>query len=385
MRNFIIWFSIIGKHLLKNPLIPVFVVLIPIICAVSTIYHKNNVQSAYRAGIYIDGNDHVSRELADALLKYDGSYEFIEYNDADDLYKDVKNSYLISGFIFPDNLSIKAADVNCEDAILVIQQPSNSIQGSINEIVYSELIAIEGRTIITKHIESLGLFNMADTEYTDRLMDYYSRYLDSDVTFHLLYKTYGINGIQESNDSIGKITFPVRGILAILVYLSALYGAVTYMKDVEYGSFAAVTGSRKILCRFIYPLISSILFGVMTLISLVISGNSSGIWIELPAMLMLIALSSIFAAVFSLIVRHSRIFTVCIPMLLLGSLIFCPVFINAGSYIPAARFAEKLFVPYYYLIIHVIKVKIRYKPVNPGLYRIFFVRLTTGYHYPLFR
>ncbi|MEF2587455.1 MAG: hypothetical protein U0M55_06195 [Butyrivibrio sp.] len=349
MRNFIIWFSIIGKHLLKNPLIPVFVVLIPIICAVSTIYHKNNVQSAYRAGIYIDGNDHVSRELADALLKYDGSYEFIEYNDADDLYKDVKNSYLISGFIFPDNLSIKAADVNCEDAILVIQQPSNSIQGSINEIVYSELIAIEGRTIITKHIESLGLFNMADTEYTDRLMDYYSRYLDSDVTFHLLYKTYGINGIQESNDSIGKITFPVRGILAILVYLSALYGAVTYMKDVEYGSFAAVTGSRKILCRFIYPLISSILFGVMTLISLVISGNSSGIWIELPAMLMLITLSSIFAAVFSLIVRHSRIFTVCIPMLLLGSLIFCPVFINAGSYIPAARFAEKLFVPYYYL------------------------------------
>ena len=131
MRNFIIWFSIIGKHLLKNPLIPVFVVLIPIICAVSTIYHKNNVQSAYRAGIYIDGNDHVSRELADALLKYDGSYDFIEYNDADDLYKDVKNSYLISGFIFPDNLSIKAADINCEDAILVIQQPSNSIQGSI--------------------------------------------------------------------------------------------------------------------------------------------------------------------------------------------------------------------------------------------------------------
>ena len=113
MRNFIIWFSIIGKHLLKNPLIPVFVVLIPIICAVSTIYHKNDVQSAYRAGIYIDGNDHVSRELADALLKYDGSYEFIEYNDADDLYKDVKNSYLISGFIFPDNLSIRCKLRGC--------------------------------------------------------------------------------------------------------------------------------------------------------------------------------------------------------------------------------------------------------------------------------
>ncbi|MDD6235258.1 MAG: hypothetical protein PUB17_08785 [Lachnospiraceae bacterium] len=349
MRNFITWFGIIGKHLLKNPLIPVFIVLIPVICVVSTIFRKNDVQSAYRAGIYVDGNDYVSSELADALLKYDGSYEFIEYNDVDELYKDVKNSYLISGFIFPDDLSIKAADINCEDAILVIQQPSNSIQGSINEIVYSELIAIEGRTIITEHIESLGLFNMADTEYTDRLMAYYSRYLDSDVTFHLLYKTYGINGIQESNDSIGKITFPVRGILAVLVFLSALYGSVTYLKDIEYGSFAAVGGSRRILCRFIYPLIPSILFGIMTLISLGISGNSSGVWIEIPAMLMLIVLSSIFSAVFSLIVRRSRIFTACIPMLLLGSLIFCPVFINAGSYIPAARFAEKLFMPYYYL------------------------------------
>ena len=105
MRNFITWFGIIGKHLLKNPLIPVFIVLIPVICVVSTIFRKNDVQSAYRAGIYVDGNDYVSSELADALLKYDGSYEFIEYNDVDELYKDVKNSYLISGFIFPDDLS----------------------------------------------------------------------------------------------------------------------------------------------------------------------------------------------------------------------------------------------------------------------------------------
>lgn len=349
MRNFMTWLTIITKHLLKNPLIPAFVLLIPIICVISSVYRSDSAQDVYRAGIYVDGDDEAAVELAQALYKYEGSYEFIEYKDIDELYKDVKNSYLISGFVFPDDLGEKAADVNCEDAILVIQQPSNSIQGSINEIVYSKLIAIEGRTIITSHIDSLGLFDMTDTEYTDRLMDYYNKYLQSDVTFHLLYKTYGINGINESDASIGRVTFPLRGILSILVFLSALFGSVTYMKDIEKGCFCSVSGGRRAMCRFIYPLIPSVLFGIMTLISLGISGNLNTFGVEAAAMLMLIALSSIFAALMTFITRKSSVFITCIPMLLLGCLVFCPVFINAGSYIPAARFVEKIFMPYYYL------------------------------------
>lgn len=349
MKKFITWTGIISKHLLKNPLLLTLMLLIPIICLIAGANKSESNEPAYKVGVYTDGNDETSKELADRLYNYKGSYIFVEYNDLDRMYRDVKNTTLVSGYILPDDLTSRTADLDCRGSIKVISQPSSSIQGSINEIVYSELIAVQGKSIITSHINSLGIFDENDTEHIDRLLAYYEEYLNSDVTFHLIYNTYGIDGLKESDDAVGTIAFPVRGILAVLIFLAGLFGAITYMRDCEKGVFSPVGAGYRRLCAVLYAAIPAAAFGIVSLISLALLGQFYGILSELLSMLMLIALTAFFAVIMIKITRTSKIFTSCLPVLLLGCLIFCPVFINAGNYIPAARFVEKLFVPYYYL------------------------------------
>ena len=349
MKKFMIWFTIIGKRILKTPLLLVLLILLPVISLIAGSAKSTSPETAYKVGIYVDGDDHVSAELAERLFSYEGSYVFTEYTDIDELYRDVKNTSLVGGYIFPDDLSRRTADADCEKSIKVIKQPSSTIQGSINEIVYSELIAVQGRFIITDHINSLNLFDENDTEHIDRLMKYYNEYLESDVTFHLLYKSYGIDGLQESSDEVGVLAFPVRGILAILVFLAGLLGAITYMRDNEKGVFVSLPNNYRRLCIVLYTAIPTAAFGIVSLICLSIQGQFYHVGSELSSMLMLVTMTTVFAVIMTRITRSSKIFTAFLPILLLGCLIFCPVFINAGNYIPAARFVEKLFIPYYYL------------------------------------
>lgn len=349
MKKFMTWLTIIGKRQLKNPLLIALLILLPVICAIINVNRASSPDAVYKIGVYVDGNDETSVELANRLYAYEGYYTFTEYTDLDLLYRDVKNTTLVSGYILPDDLSRRTADSDCERSIKVLSQPSSTIQGSMNEIVYSELIAVQGRFIITNHIDSLNIFDENDTEYIDRLLTYYEQYLNSDVTFHLIYNTYGIDGLKESDDTIGTLSFPVRGILAILIFLAGLFGAITYMRDCERGVFASLANNYRRLCSVLYTVIPTVAFGAVSLISLAVLGQFYSIGSELYAMLILVVLTVVFAIIMTKITRTSKIFTACLPILLLGCLIFCPVFINAGNYVPAARFIEKIFVPYYYL------------------------------------
>lgn len=349
MRKFFTWLFILAKRQLKNPFLLIMLALIPAICLTSEFMNSSQSDSSYTAGMYVDGDDEISKELAGNLLKRESTFEFVIYNDPDKMIRDVKNSTLICGYIFPDDLKDKTTDKDCTDSIIVYSPTSSSVQGAINEVVYSELIRIQGRYIITDYVDSKEVFNDSDVDYSEELLESYNNYLNSDVTFHIAFSKYGIDGIKEIEDTNIHVAFPIRGILAILVYLAGMFGSVMWMRDNEKGIFATLTVGYQRLCRILYAFIPVILFGIMMLVSLAASGQLMSIANELGAMLVLIVLSAAFAVLMTYITRTSHTYAACIPILLLCALLFCPVFFNAGNYVPAARFVEKLFVPYYYL------------------------------------
>ncbi|MCM1308023.1 MAG: hypothetical protein NC223_05430 [Butyrivibrio sp.] len=345
MRKFFTWLALLSKRQLKSPLFIAILVLIPAAAAVASSIPALNDGSSITAGVYADGGE-ASAELAENLVKYEGSFDFVKYDDLDAMYRDVKNSKLNCGYVFPKDLSERAGTPS--DGILVLHCPSNTIQASVNEVVYAELLRIQGRGIITEHVRALGLFAESDTDYTDELLRLYDRYLNGNATFKLAYHTYGAGGLTKKDITESSVSFPVRGILSVMVFLAALFGGVTWLRDGEKGIFATLTGSYGSLCKILYILIPTVFFGAASLLTLSLLGLyvSSA---ELTAMLALVLLSCLFSLLMTAITRQSRTFSACIPVILLGCLIFCNIFINASSYVPAARFVEKLFVPYYYL------------------------------------
>lgn len=346
MRKFFTWLAMLTKRQLKSPLFIAILVLIPAAAAASGAIPSLNEGSSLTAGVYADGNDPAAAELSDNLVKYEGSFDFVKYDDLDALYRDVKNTRLNCGYVFPNDLSERTD--NASGSILVLHHPSNTIQASINEVIYAELLRIQGRGIITEHVKSLGLFAESDTEYIGELLRLYERYLNGNATFKLAYHTYGAGGLTEKDITKSTVSFPVRGILSVMVFLAALFGGVTWMRDREKGIFAMLTGSYGSLCRILYIMIPTVFFGLVSLLALATLGLYVST-VELTAMLTLILLSCLFSFIMTAVTRKSRSFAACIPVLLLGCLLFCNIFINASSYVPAAKFVEKIFVPYYYL------------------------------------
>ena len=98
-----------------------------------------------------------------------------------------------------------------------------------------------------------------------------------------------------------------------------------------------------------YIMIPTVLFGICEVLTIFISGNAAAPGKELCGMLIYIILITVFCFILISVVRKSKILSACIPVILLCSLIFCPVFINADIYIPAIKYVQKLFMPYYYL------------------------------------
>ena len=124
---------------------------------------------------------------------------------------------------------------------------------------------------------------------------------------------------------------------------------LTFLGDREKGIFETISIKYRILCQIVYVLIPTLLFAVSALLTICFSGIWTGVARELIGILILVLLTLVFSQLLIVITKKSSVCIACIPGLLIGCLIFCPVFIQVSNYVPVAEFIEKLFVPYYYL------------------------------------
>ena len=351
MKKFMTWLFLLTKRQLKNPVILCTLIIIPAVCFfVNRFTHENSSEVSYIIGVYVQGNDDVSDSLADALYDYEGAYDFIPYDNEDMLYKDVTNRTLICGYILPEDLSRRINGNDMSDSITVLIQPDVTIQGAINEIVFSQLIKVQGLYIITDYVHNMPQSGHMDVDYASQLKRYYDSYLRSDVTFHMKYSTYGTNGTKELEDAENAtVVFPARGILSILVFLAGIFGGILYLRDKEKGVFGTVSAPYKNVCLVLYTFIPALLFSIVMLLSIGFLGIFTKASTEIMSIIFYTLLIAAFTILLVKILKKSSTLSALLPVLLLCCIIFCPVFIDAGRYVPAAKFIQKLFIPYYYL------------------------------------
>lgn len=351
MKKLLTWCFLLGKRTIKNPLLIILMLAMPMLAlAVSNIPSFHNDVS-YKAGIYFEGTDELSITLMESLLDTEGVFSFTRYTDIEDMTNDIKTKKLCCGYILPDDLSEHVEIKDTYGCINVIMQPSESLQPAINEHVYAELIRLQNYNILTSYVTGQEWFSVTDTDAMEKLIEYYEYYANSDKTFHINFETYGDAGLQTKEDPVSTIAFPIRGILSIMVFLSGIFGCVTFLSDKEKGIFETITIKYRILCQILYVLIPTLLFTISALLTIVFSGIWTGALRELIGMLILILLTLVFSQLLIIITRKSSVCIACIPGLLIGCLIFCPVFVQVSYYVPAAEFIEKLFMPYYYLML----------------------------------
>ena len=343
------WTFLLCKHILKLPIIPIMLLLIPAFTLIVQALPEESTASGVTIGVYFESDDELSCKMKDKLLSSENAFSFVSYDNRDTLTDDVLLGRLECGYVFDADFSKKIQKGKYDDAIMVIQSPSTIFRSAANEVVFSSLIQLCGYDILGKYVDIEEIPASQREEAKASLFASYDAYCSSSETFHLDIVTAGGISINDDGGTSLGITLPLRGLLAILTFLAGMTGCVAWLKDKEQGLFAPRPHAFHTLSRILYPLLPAALFLLCSEAALSISGSAYTPSLELLLAIRYIILITLFANLCCIILKRSTLVISLIPVLILGSLIFCPVFVNVESFIPVLRFVSHLFLPRYFL------------------------------------
>lgn len=349
VRPFFIRSALLCKHLIKMPVIPVMLILIPVFTFILSNFSGTNASSGVTAGLYFALDDEWSAALSESLCGREDAFSFLCYDDIDELKNDVLLGTIECGYIFDEDFARAIEKKHYANCVKVVRSPATVFNSAANEIIFSELIRLSGYSIIGEYVRTEGIAPKDEEAAKDYLFEAYEAYCGSGATFHLDIVTAGGISINDDGKTSLGITFPLRGILSILIFLAGMLGSAAWLKDKELGIFAPRSVSFRITSRILYPLLPALLFLLCSELSLHISKSALSLTDELFLALRYLALITVFCNLCISILGRSSLVISLIPVLVLGSLIFCPVFVNIESFVPALKFVSRLFLPRYFL------------------------------------
>ena len=234
---------------------------------------------------------------------------------------------------------------------LTYVSPSTTTAAAIDEIVHSIIMKYNGYTVLKNILKEELKSIPPDSETIDYMFERYEYYCDSDETFHI-----NVEKIDTVSDEAVRLTeenyvftFPLRGVLSILIYLSGMLGAVLYLSDKRKQIFDAHTPEFTIFSRQAYVLIPVTIFILVSLITLVFSQNAYLPAKEILLMLRYILVILLFTNLCTVLVKDPAMLIPILVVQVIGSLVFCPIFIDIGSAFPVMKIMSYLFVSGYYL------------------------------------
>lgn len=312
------------------------------------------------------------------------------------------------GYVIGEGLRGKLSDKDYKRCIRVYSAPSTVAAGLSTEVVFSVLMEIYDKELFAGYVENSGAFDPAAPagsarreELAGEAAELFEKWMHNGSTFRFVSGVSpdveeGAESIEVPRADVAKgaggtevpradvaeraggielprmdvaeraggtrepqadspvdaeagMVFPVRGIVAVYVFIIGIYAAAMSLADEKRGLFLALPFYSRTVCRLAAmaaPVSLSALSGFAALFS---GGVMAGIFEEISAMSLYLVAVILFSWVLRQVSRTPEMVCAMIPFFLIGSLAFCPVVIDVGRYLPLAAAARKLFLPWYYL------------------------------------
>lgn len=157
--------------------------------------------------------------------------------------------------------------------------------------------------------------------------------------------TFDSQGQEATAQEASYLTAPVRGLLAVVVVLSGLAGAMYHQQDKAAGTFARVPENRGFLLEMGCQLL--ILTNVLAVAeaALALTGDTRSFWPEAGAFVVFLFTCLGFSMLLSTLLSHRNAMAVALPVIAVAMLGVCPIFFDLGF---LGRF-QLLFPPTYFL------------------------------------
>lgn len=355
MRQMCVWFLLSCKRHLKRPSFVLILLLLPLLCG---FLHSRQAEESQQVRVAVcaltedPGPDGAGLEDLGAALvneltesqQEDSIFQFYLCEDETAVREDVASRQAECGYVVEADLRGRLERDEAERSIRVYCAPSTVLDGLADEVVSAALARLYDREIFINYIDEKG--------HADGRVDpgeVYDKWLDGGATFHFEYRYLDSGAGAGQTEQPTEDLFPIRGIAAVMLFLIGVYSMVILGLDEEKGVFLSLVARERYTCRLAAATAPVALAAVSCLAALWAGGCITHWGKEILVMLVYILAVTAYGLLLKAILRSPRLIGCLIPLLLVASFIFCPVFLDIGRYFPALRAAGMLLPPWYYL------------------------------------
>lgn len=367
MSRMMIWLLLSCKRWLKKPAFAVLLLMLPLTGLLVRNIEQNE-RTEIDIAVYakmqnseqsLGQKQPLEQKLAERLTaskerSSESIFHFYLCDSEEQVREDVAARRAESGYVVETDLRARLDSGNFKRCIHVYTAPSTVTEGLSSEVVLSTLLGLYDPELLENYVEEGELFEEIAAEGSDarsnlveEVRALYEKWLGNGSTFHFAYQWTGGGGTSENR--VGTGIFPVRGLVAVYLLVTGMYSAAINLADRKCGLFLAVSSRYRIFCRGISlaaPVLLAAGSGLVVLMT-------AGVWVspgrELCGMAWYVAAVSVFSGVLQSVCRKEAVICGLIPFFLVGSLVFCPVFLDFTHFLPELAFVEKFFLPGYYL------------------------------------
>ena len=370
-RQYCIWIWLLMKRVWRQPAYVMLLVLIPILGWAVGRMEQGEPGGAVVAVCVEESawSGRIVEELREQAA--DSSLRFVFHEEAVDVERGVMRGMADCGFVIGSDIDERVIGKDWAKCITVYETPSGSITGMAKERIGSVIFKLYSEQCYEEYMRLAAVQDKAD-EFVDFAKEAYERHLVDGSTFGFTYHGYDRYSQDTSDTNVISDTtvFPVKGVFAVIIFISGMCGMLEYDTDKSEKRFLRM--APNMLTNIVDILIYTVFVSLAVLLCLWISdgiryGNgvegisrfsgllsvwSMGMWgRQIWNLFLYQCIVVVYCGILGIILRRQEAVAAAIPIFAMGSLVCAPVFIRLATYVPVFGVLEKLFPVTYYLML----------------------------------
>ncbi len=351
MKRFLMWILLMSKRLLKKPSFVIILAMLPVVLlAYRAVITEDD--GKLHAALYVsDAGDPLSKEMCEELLASDGIVSFYVCDSEQALYDDVIAGRAECGYIFAEELLERFLEKDWRGTITTVVGNSSQFAPFVNEWIYAILYKnLECDLVMDYMVDKSGI-SLEPDEARTLVKEAFEEAMEKAVVFEFHYLDFDTNEemTEFDEDAENQMMKPIRGTVALFVFLAGLAGLVFWYQDDAEGRFRVMAYNKRPTISFGSLLLPTMLAGVVGILCLFVSGVAVGVLQEVWCMLWY----TVLVAAFCNLLRHliPSVNAVCamIPILSVTTYLCCPIILELKPFLPAVVYVRKLLVADYFL------------------------------------
>lgn len=352
MKRLLLYHFLLIKRAFKKLSFLLLLILIPIL----SILYKNNViknsSPNITAGVFLENDSAYANTIIDRITNQFGSVRFEKCSDVETLKKRVVMGKYECGYVFCADFDERLARSDLQDLITVYTSPATMTVALSNEYVYSEIFREYVFNRLVDYVKKDVVFAGKDMSHIeDELKPVYDGYIASDATFSFEFLDSETAVTDNSQLYTSFSLSSVNGLLSMFVMFAGFMGVLNLYKDDKKGIFFAFSGNLRTMAKMGEIFTMTFISSIVSLLTLYVCDISEGLVWEVARLLMYTLIACVYLYIIYLVTPNQFIFATMIPLLTLGSAVFCPVFADLSEVIPFIRYFSWIFLPKYYFLL----------------------------------